>query len=62
MRGLVSGIPVAIVMWVAIVAAYLALTGCATIPAVSCDQADTLRTAARLTLQTLDRVCPMGPQ
>lgn len=36
----------------------LLLTGCASMPAVSCDNADKVRAAAALALQTLDRVCP----
>ena len=39
----------------------LLLTGCATMPAVSCDNADKVRAAAALALRTLERVCPGRP-
>lgn len=39
----------------------LLVTGCATIPAPSCDRADQIRLAAALALRTLDRVCPIAP-
>ncbi|WP_156448161.1 hypothetical protein [Sphingobium sp. CCH11-B1] len=36
----------------------LLLAGCTTMPAVNCANADRVRAAAALALQTLDRVCP----
>lgn len=39
----------------------LLLTGCASMPAVSCDNADKVRAAAALALRTLERVCPGRP-
>ncbi|MEA3390009.1 MAG: hypothetical protein U9R64_12165 [Pseudomonadota bacterium] len=38
--------------------ACLALGMCATLPTVNCANADRVRAAAALALQTLDRVCP----
>lgn len=44
-----------------ILVALLALPGCKTMPEVSCANADRVRAAAALALQTLDRVCrPAG--
>ena len=42
-----------------ILLAPLALSFCAHLPASSCANADRLRLAAALALQTLDRVCPV---
>ena len=39
----------------------LLLSGCASIPAVNCDNATRVRAAATLALQALDRVCPINP-
>ena len=38
--------------------ACLALGMCAALPAIDCTKAGHLRTAALITLQALDRVCP----
>lgn len=43
-----------------ILIAALALTGCETMPEVTCANADRVRAAAALALQTLDRVCRPG--
>jgi len=39
--------------------ACLLLTGCQSVPAVSCDNADRVRLAAALAIRALDRVCPL---
>ena len=40
--------------------ALLLLGMCTHVPTPSCKDADRVRNAAALALQTLDRVCPMG--
>ena len=42
------------------VVACLLLTGCKSVPAISCDNADRLRAAATLAITALERVCPMA--
>lgn len=34
------------------------LASCASVPAISCDNADRVRAAAALALQAIERVCP----
>jgi hypothetical protein len=37
----------------------LMLAGCQSMPAMSCDNASTIRTAAEATIRMVDRVCPI---
>jgi hypothetical protein len=37
----------------------LILSSCTSVPAVNCESADKVRAAAVLTIEAIDRVCPM---
>lgn len=39
--------------------ALLLTAACQTMPAISCDNAATVRTAAELTIRAIDRACPI---
>ncbi|WP_234780489.1 hypothetical protein [Sphingobium yanoikuyae] len=42
-----------------LIPALLLVGACRTMPAISCDNAATVRAAAVLTIRTIDRACPL---